>query len=751
QETSEIESLLPTVNLHSGKFDDDGSQPHFQLKITLQIGQHTFTFDPNLTPAPQQTNTSGNNLNSSEHTNTDKPVKLPVTIAPSTANNKAASDAGVQWYDVQRAFGPVHFNRIGMMWDSGNDKNTIKFLLDASLTVGGLNLSLDGLYVESPLTEFDPHFGLNGLSVDLKSNTLEVTGGLLRTGDDEYSGQALIRFGNFSISALGCYSNHDNHPSLIIFATLNEPIGGPAWFFVNGISAALGYNRTLIVPGLTEVIHFPLVEEAAGIDGQSDAALSDAGSRLRSLGRYIPPSTGNHFIAAGINFSSFRIIQSSILLVIKAGTRLEIDLLGVSTLSMKSKQGAMLAWVQMGMVGTFIPGEGSVIVQGQLMAGSYILSQNCHLTGGFAFSGWFKGEHNGDFVISVGGYHSHFKKPQHYPTVPRLAFNWNVDKANTTHIKGDAYFALCPHIIMAGGHLSVTYQYENISAWFNIGADMLLGWKPFHYELEAYVNIGGSYTFHCFGTHHITVDVGAKVAIWGPEFGGNAALDLWVCTLEIEFGEKPKVLEPITWPDFKKSFLPEDDKCIVATPKQGMVNKKKNKGTAYLGEFNPKEMVIGIDLSIPVKEFNTGKIKENENKRSAKANKNIGVAPAGVDASKLKSIIDLKIVKVDGNVESYPEVDFEYEAVLKKIPAGLWGTGLKSNMNDKGLLDDVIMGLEIKPAKHTCDKTKSRTISSDLKFVNAGVITWEEEKEIPATTNLTRQQLIEMLELELNY
>ena len=50
-------------------------------------------------------------------------------------------DRAGNWFNVQKTFGPVFFNRVGLKYESGS----LLFLLDASLTAAGLTLSLDGL------------------------------------------------------------------------------------------------------------------------------------------------------------------------------------------------------------------------------------------------------------------------------------------------------------------------------------------------------------------------------------------------------------------------------------------------------------------------------------------------------------------------------------------------------------------------------------------------------------------------------
>ena len=121
-----------------------------------------------------------------------------------------------------------------------------------------------------------------------------------------------------------------------------------------------------------------------------------------------------------------------------------------------------VALIELELLARFVPEEGFLCVQAQLSAQSYILSTSCHLQGGFAFYSWFSGEHGGDFVISIGGYHPKYKIPKHYPTVPRIGFNWQIDEH--AHLKSLGYFALTSSAIMAGGGLDFTYQTSNLKA-----------------------------------------------------------------------------------------------------------------------------------------------------------------------------------------------------------------------------------------------------------------------------------------------
>ena len=139
---------------------------------------------------------------------------------------------------------------------------------------------------------------------------------------------------------------------------------------------------------------------------------------------------------------------------------------------------------------SFSPDTGLVAVEGQLTPQSFILSRDCHLIGGFAFYFWFSGPHQGEFVVTLGGYSPRFTPPAYYPQVPRLGLNWKVCQELT--IKGELYFALTPKAVMAGGGMSAVWESGCIRAWFYVGADFLMVFTPLQYYLSAGVHLGAS-------------------------------------------------------------------------------------------------------------------------------------------------------------------------------------------------------------------------------------------------------------------
>ena len=610
------------------------------------------------------------------------------------ANNYQAEP---KWFTLKKTLGPVHFDKVGVQYQSA----TLRFLLNAAFSAAGLTLSVDGLSVGSSLKKFKPEFDLRGLGIEYKAGDVEIGGAFLRTvksgQEDSYDGAAVIKTKQFALSALGSYTKVNGEPSLFIYAFLDYPLGGPTFFFVTGLAAGFGYNRRLIAPSIDNVANFPLVKQAVG---GRNAAPKDLMAALTSLQTHVPPAAGSIFLAVGVKFNSFKLIDSFALLTMEFGDKLSINLLGLSTAIVPTPEAGKavtpLAQVQIAWKATFDPDEGCLGIDARLTPNSYILSKDCRLTGGYAFYSWFSGPHAGDFVQTLGGYHPEFKVPPHYPKVPRLAFDWRVSSSLT--IQGDAYYALTGSALMAGGHLEVLYRQGELRAWLKVGADFLISWKPYHYDARLYVNVGASYTFDIdllFGHVRVTisVDIGAQLHLWGPDFSGTARIDLSVISFTIAFGAGASQTPPPIkeWSNFHQSFLPANDVCSISV-KDGLV-RKIEAGGRERWVINPKDFSLMVDSAVP---FKSAVLKTDSGKNLVQdATVKFGVGPMDVTESKLTSNLTVTVERNGVEAES----KFKYSVIKKKVPAGLWGESASPSLNGKSFLDNVPAGIEITPGK----------------------------------------------------
>ena len=640
-----------------------------------------------------QTSTVGNHELIASPASSSDGEDSPITIADNGA-----------WLSVQKSFGPIHFEKVGLIYKEGEIHLTPQF----TVQVSKFSLTLNGLSVSTPLTNFNPHFNIDGFALEYLSDTLTIGGAFLHSENtqyEEYLGMVTLGMKtkggkSLSLSAIGSYAYFTRGPhkgdiALFLYLALDYPLGGPPFFFVTGLAGGFGYNHELIVPPLEKINEFPLVAQA--VNG-TDAINPDNGAEiiakeLESLEEYIPVSVGSGFLAIGLKFMTFKMLNSFALLTLALNEgKFELNLIGISTLVVPlDTEGTGLdpvAVVELALQVRFAPNEGILLARAQLTPNSYVLSKKCHLTGGFALAFWFAGEHAGDFVITLGGYNPNFDVPEHYPTVPRLGLHWQLDE--NTSITGEEYFALCSHAVMAGGRLALKYKSGSVWANLEVGADFLICWKPYYYDIHAYIHVRA-------GIGCISGSLGVDLHIWGPDFAGKATIHLWIFSATVRFGASDSnSTEPIAWEEFHSSFLPEADKVCSVSASKGLV-KQVVRGNEEIWVINPKDLELATDSFIPAKQ---AYITDKDYQIST--NQNFGIRPMGVRASELQTSHRVRITQNNQSATG----KFKYEPLTKTAATGAWGEPNFTSdgdlelpdVNGQRFIDDTFSGFRITPA-----------------------------------------------------
>src|SRR5262249_6565861 len=157
------------------------------------------------------------------------------------------------------------------------------------------------------------------------------------------------------------------------------------------------------------------------------------------------------------------------------GNEFEIALLGLARFRYpRDPSTKAICYIEMQMSMTVKPSEGTFKLQALLTSNSWLFNKDCKLTGGFAVVVWFCGEHRGDFVVTLGGYHPRFRRPGHYPIVPRLGLSWPIN--DNLSVKGGVYLAVTSSCVMLGARLEATFYSGRVSAWFTAYLDVLIAW-----------------------------------------------------------------------------------------------------------------------------------------------------------------------------------------------------------------------------------------------------------------------------------
>jgi hypothetical protein len=477
---------------------------------------------------------------------------------PRGAVAASSSTPTTTWFNVQKSFGPVSFQRIGAMYQS--DQQVLWFQLDASLAFGPITMDLVGLGLGSPLTSFEPQFSLQGLGISYSAPPLTIAGSLTNLappGADyiEFEGGVTIGTGDFTVMAFGYYGNQGGFNSMFIFGDIAYDFGGPPAFFVTGIALGFGYNSSLRIPTIDEVATFPFVEVLptsmvpnTGVFGANPTPQAVLGVILNTSPAWVSPQQGSLWFAAGITFTSFEMVNSQALILVQVGPELIIALVGTSRAQFPQGAGAdtpVYAYIELDLLVEFAPSQGVFSVQAVLAKSSFLLDKACVLTGGFAFFVWYgPNPHAGDFVLTLGGYNPGFTPPSYYPKVPQVGFHWSLD--SSISITGGAYFAFTPSVLMVGGELNATYQSGNLKAWFDAHADIIVQWNPFWFDAAFGISIGASYKVDLwFTSFTVTAELGCNLEVWGPPTGGTVGVDWYIISFSIPFGASKNSSKPV--------------------------------------------------------------------------------------------------------------------------------------------------------------------------------------------------------------
>lgn len=554
-------------------------------------------------------------------------VALPAKFAAPAPGAAPTYQAGAKWFNIEKSFGPAQFQRIGVQYQN----NKLFFLLDATVSFSALRFAFDGLGIGSPLTRFQPVGHLDGIDVAFSSGPVTINGGLLNVPASalppevayEYTGAMVIAVQPWLIAGVASYAKVAQASSFFLFAQARGAFGGPPAFFITGFMGGFGYNSRLALPRPEQVYQFPFLVDLddPAIFGANPTpmgvlnVLSGAGGAPA----WVTPTVGENWLAAGISFRSFELVIGRALLVAEFGQEFEVALLGVASVSLP--QGATTdayAYVELQLEAVFKPDEGFFGLSASLTPASFVLMKDCHLTGGFAFYLWFgPNPHAGDFVVTVGGYHPAFVVPAWYPVPARVGFNWQVSKDVT--IKGGSYFALTPAAVMAGGSLEVLFQAGSVKAWFIAYTNLLIAWKPFHFNASIGISLGASVRINLlFTTVTLSFELGATLDLWGPPTGGTVHVHLYILSFSVPFGSTADSATPppLDWNGFQ-ALLPQASAPTPAPaallragaePTAQVLGVKVNRGLARQDEagvwyVRADELIFTSETAVPATAF----------------------------------------------------------------------------------------------------------------------------------------------------
>ena len=171
---------------------------------------------------------------------------------------RAGDGDGPWWVAIQKGFGPLYFEQVGLGVTMPQHKvESISLLIDGRVSLFGLTAAVDDLSITYFVVKGDFFntdnwaVDLAGLAIGAEIGPLSISGGLLKSGSGdnvEYLGMLLGRFGVYGLTIYGGYGKTNGVVSFFAVGAVVGPIGGVPAFFVTGIGGGFGINRALVVP-----------------------------------------------------------------------------------------------------------------------------------------------------------------------------------------------------------------------------------------------------------------------------------------------------------------------------------------------------------------------------------------------------------------------------------------------------------------------------------------------------------------------
>ncbi|KAF5590580.1 uncharacterized protein FSUBG_10796 [Fusarium subglutinans] len=621
--------------------------------------------------------------------------------------------------------GPIAISNVGLRYKA----KTLSIVFDATFQLGPIGFSLLGFTLNTQFKSLDelPTISVNidGLAASFERRPLTIAGIIVHGNDgamDYYAGGLIIGFRPYQFQAAGFYgvitlaNSSNSFQSVFVFAKLNGPLMTLAFAEISGICGGFGYNSSVRLPSVDQVSDFPFI---------NSGRLSNNENAQQVLLELVDPSAGGWFQpldstywgAIGMKLSAFRMLSVDAVVAVQFGDSVKLGIFAAAVCDIPSTNSPLkLAHAELGIAAVLDFDYGFLKIEAQLSPRSYILSPNCHLTGGFALCYWFDAPladraRIGDFVFTLGGYHQAFRVPVGYPNPPRLGISW--DLGGGLSISGEAYFAITTKACMAGGRLHAAFKAGPLSAWFDAFANFLINYRPFYFDMSAGVSVGVGFSIDFWFIHiRISVQIGAELYLWGPPVAGRVHVDFWIVAFDINFGDHHPKIDPVKLSDFYELVLQDSPASSFAsatsliTGKQqqepiaaSTLSRPKNEGHNFLAEaglLNPDDQPergkedpwtvrAGTFVFVAECKMAISSVTTSENGDSILRGNDVFSKPMGM-ITPMTSTMQIQVIHEDG---SNPEEDWQFERYTQMLPSALWskydrGTDPRQSGNNVG-------------------------------------------------------------------
>ena len=559
---------------------------------------------------------------------------------------------------------------------NGANERYVFLLIGARAMLGGLELEMEGFGIGLPLKKLaKPHTikpgdiipTISGLGVNFERGGLAISGGFTIEKTltealyaEEYMGGIFVSgIGPYALTGVGGYRSQkpvdSSSPekafrSVFCYARIDGILFTIEIGEISGVAASFGYNYDMTVPTGATIEDFPLLRHQGENIKVMDLISKSGGTK--SFKHWLTPGDKSFFFSFGMTVSSCHIIviEAAVLLRAASAKGFSISIVGRGTASFPPATPATTSkltflYVEIGFVATLDPGRGQFSLEAQLGPKSHLLTEECRLTGGFAFRSWFPpSPYAGDWYFSIGGFHPAFLPPKHWSLPPpRVAITWAPLPA--LKIRGSGFFAITPKAVMGGGELEASFSAAVFFAEFRVWASFLINYTPFFFiaEIGVRVSVGVSINIGIC-TIRKSGQISAMLLLQGPPISGYLKARFMGIPIKVSFGSKG---------DRDSSI--EMDKFIELVRKPGLAGPSSDGKALAAGAAADAGTGAGKDLVVI--SLSQGAAPETVTKTESKPRKSEWHVRAGTFRFRVESKFALSEAVINSNLASNDGAD----------------------------------------------------------------------------------------------
>jgi hypothetical protein len=395
--------------------DQTATATNSNSKVVLAAGHHFIVIRNNAAVIDHLFAASKQNIPSTP-TKAPAPTPTPTNSAVNTGNSISGNAADPQppppspptKGTVDISLGPLSIGGVALQYKENGSDKLIGVTMNATFQMGPISFELIGFGFEISvqnitLKDFSKLENLqvfiSGLSLGFNKPPLLIAGGFEHDTigtegqpdfQDIYLGGIGISWPPYTFVGLGEYAILNDYKSVFLYAKLDGPLITLEFATISGIRLGFGYNSMVRSPSLAELTSFPFIDDS---DSKGTNPLDIVKNMTQGSPPWVQPYESSYWLAAGMSISAFDVLTITALAML--GFRdngVIISLYADAVAQMPpdaTDKSEMIVYVEIAMVAEMNTVDGYFRVEAALAPTSFLLTQDCHLYGGFALVYWF--------------------------------------------------------------------------------------------------------------------------------------------------------------------------------------------------------------------------------------------------------------------------------------------------------------------------------------------------------------------------